>query len=172
MDLAQIPKNIVTYFREFNWAKIHTKMMRFLNKVLYFLVVVVFFQSIGVIIPIAVDFFQSGKVNVSSNVVSFNILTYSASIFLASLVKRILVFVDDDKYKHKKLEVLVLIIVTIFESLLIFGAYYNIYHQCYEAAIKYSIIIMILAWVMWWIASQKDSITDPYSAIGGKFEEA
>lgn len=173
MGLTHIPNNIRSYFRSMNWARVRDNMRKFLNKILYFLIVVVFLQSIGVIIPIAVDFFKhEGFSGLSTSIVSYNILTYSASIFLASLVKRVLVFVDDEKYIHKKLEILILIIVSIMQSGLIFYAYYNIYYKDYDAAIFYSLIIMVLAWVMWWIASQKDTITDPYSAIGGKFEEA
>lgn len=143
--------------------------MKILNKTLYFFLVVVILQAIGIIIPVGVSTIRTGDfTNLPLNVVSFNMITYSASIFLASLVKRILVFVDDEKYKHKKLEILLLVILLLIQTSIFFGAYFYIYQESFDAAIKFSIITVLLSWIMWWVASQQDNITDPYSAIGGK----
>lgn len=143
--------------------------MKFVNKVLYFIIVVVLFQAVGVIIPIVIDYAQNeGITFFSKSVTPYNLATYAISIFLVAMVKRVLVFVDDSKYRHKKLEILLLTLLLLIQGVLIFFTYSNIYHENFDRALMLNLFVVMISWLLWWWAFKDDTITDPFSALGGK----
>ena len=149
-------------------GKLVAFLLEILKRLPYFLITIVFFGSLGVTIPIAIDYFKNKEFTPYSLFITpNNLITYSLSIFLVSLIDRFIFLLKKDRYKHKVAEFLFLVIGAIVQSLLVFLAMLNIYHQNFWLALQFSFFITGLSYINWWIVKKKDKDIDPYSALGG-----
>lgn len=142
--------------------------MKIVNQILYFVFTIVILSTIGVWLPLSIDYFPANKVSAKSlESLPGNLLTYYLSIFFVALVDRVLFLVRDNAYKHKITEILLAGVVAFICLTLTYFAFSKIYQKDYESAVHYCLYATVLSFVLWWIANYKDSKADPYSTLGG-----
>lgn len=140
-----------------------------LNQVLYFIIAVIIFSSIGVWLPLLIDFFNYNSVSDKTIVIIPNsIISYSLSIFTIGLIDRILFMVDMQMYRHKKLEILVSVIVIILVSIFVFETFRALKNNLVDNAIIYSVIASLISYITWWIANYKGTKVNPVDSLGGE----
>ena len=140
-----------------------------INKILYFVLAIIVFSSLGVVLPLAFDYFKNDSLtSMSLNVIPNNLITYGLAIFFVASIDRIIQFIDDKNYKHKKIEVLIIVLIVLIEITLLYFTFQKLHHSDLTCAGILALCLCLLGYVMWWIANRKDTKTDPLSAIGGK----
>jgi uncharacterized BrkB/YihY/UPF0761 family membrane protein len=154
-------------------ANIFTFLKDKYNLILYFLIAVVGFGSIGVWLPMFIDWFA----NTSDDSTTFsettnkstpgNIITYFLSIFLVSLIDRILYVIDKENYKHRKTEIFISLLVIVAVIYFVLKSFKYLRMNDLESANTYALLGASVSFVIWWIANYQDKKTDPYSALGG-----
>lgn len=133
----------------------------------YFLLTVVILGGLGVTLPLAIDYFKNDALtDYSLELAPNNLITYSISIFLVAFVDRMRYLIKDDRYKHKELEFIFLIIGVFGQAVLVFLAFKNIYHEDYQTSLKICYWITGLSFLLWWVVRKNDGAIDPYSALG------
>jgi uncharacterized BrkB/YihY/UPF0761 family membrane protein len=143
------------------------------NLILYFLIAVLGFGSIGVWLPMFIDWFAHN----SNDATTFsettnkstpgNIITYFLSIFLVSLIDRILYIVDKENYKHRKTEIFISLLVIVAVTYFVLKSFKYLRMNDLESANIYALVGAGISFVIWWIANYQDKKTDPYDALGG-----
>ena len=138
------------------------------NQFLYFLLAVVFLGSMGIWLPLAIDYFPSNKL--SKNIIASipnNLLTYYLSVFFISLIDRIRYMINDQRYKHKETEILISAIVVIICIYLTYCSFSLNYQKKYDEATQYGIYATCLSLIVWWIANAKQPKTNQIDSLGG-----
>lgn len=143
------------------------------NLIVYFLLTIVGCGSLGVWFPMLLDWFAHDPKN--PNILSDatnkgmpnNIITYFLSIFLVSLIDRILYVIDKEDYKHRKTEIFISIVIFIAVAYFVLNSFRFLRMNDLASANKYALIGAAISFIVWWIANYQDTKTDPYSALGG-----
>jgi uncharacterized protein YacL len=143
--------------------------MKIINKILYFILTVVALGSMGVWLPLAIDYFKSYSLNKETlKILPGNILTYCVSLFFIAILDRIIHIIKDESCKHKITELLVMGFVIILCAILTYFSFRSINFEEFDKATKYALIATFLAYIVWWIANWKDEKVDPFDSLGGK----
>lgn len=146
-------------------------MRKLTNQIVYFVFAIVVLASMGVWLPIIIDVFNFSMIRTETfNIIPNNILSYSLSIFSIAVIDRFIYMVDLDRYKHKKLEVLISFIVVLVVGVFVFMTFYSLKNNNASAAMYYSIIGSCISFIMWWFANYKDTKLNPYDVLGGQVQ--
>lgn len=138
---------------------------------LYFLLTIVAFSSLGVTLPLVLDHYDLGFISEEScKMISSNLITYSVVIFATSLVDRVIQLFKKGTFHSKALEFLILLI------LVVGGAFYLAYNSMWfmkfdaiSNSIEYAIYFTLLTWALWFYVKTRDSGYNNYSSLGGDF---
>lgn len=138
--------------------------MRLITVILYFVVAIIVFASLGVTIPYVLETLKDGKHSIEG--LNQNIVTYYIALFASASLDLILKFTDKNK-SYKKPLILTLIVLNI----LVFGGtgyiLYNNSKGIYKE-IPFSIILgAIVSFIVWWWAHYEDDSFNPTSSLGG-----
>jgi len=145
------------------------------NLVLYFLITVVFFGSIGVWLPMLIDWFNNNPKDASVKIITDetyhstpnNIITYFLSVFSIALIDRILYIIDKKDYKHRKTEIFASLIIVVAVAFFVLKSFKLIKANDIENAIQFSIYGALISYAIWWIANFNDTKSDPSNSLGG-----
>jgi|JI10StandDraft_1071094.scaffolds.fasta_scaffold1092141_2 hypothetical protein len=143
------------------------------NLILYFFIAIVGFGSIGVWLPMLLDWFMHNSepqvlTKATKEGTPNNIVTYFLSIFLVSLIDRILNVIDKEDYKHRKTEIIISIIILVAVAYCVLKSYKLVRMNDFDSANSYALIGAGISYLIWWIANYQDKKTDPYVTLGGQ----
>jgi hypothetical protein len=146
----------------FNPSYIH--IMRNLTFILYFVLAIVLFASIGVSLPYCFETLKDGKHSIQD--LNQNIVTYFIAIFVSASLDYLLKL-SDDKGAHRKPVILTVCIV----NALIFWMTAYILYENSKGNIKevsgLAIFGVLASYIMWMVANYKNSTFDVTSTLGG-----
>jgi len=138
--------------------------MRILTVSLYFIFAIVILASIGVSLPYIFDNINNDE-NIIKNL-NQNLVTYFIAILVSASLDYVLRLIDDNVSYKKP----VILTVCIFNTAIFFMTAF-ILHGNSKPGVKeisgWTIIGVILAFIMWWIANFKNTSFDNNSPIGG-----
>jgi len=142
------------------------------NRILYFILAVMIISSVGIWIPLAIDYFPDSKISEDTlNVLPSNILTYYLSILFIGLIDRILYLIRNREYKHIITEILILGLITAFVIFITYLSFKNIASKDFYYATIYAFIGAATSYIIWWLANFNDKKVDPINALGGEINE-
>lgn len=140
--------------------------MKLINQLLYFVFTIIILGSVGVWLPLAIDFFPTNTLSPESyTTFPSNLLTYYLSIFFIALVDRVIYIVKEDDYKHKITEVLIFGFIALACFGLTYFAFSKIYQKQYDSAFSYCFWATMLSFIVWWVANRKDEKMTPGDAV-------
>lgn len=144
-------------------------MEKFVNTLLYFILVVILFGSSGIWAPVVLNIFS--KKDIVLKDVYQNFSTFIIALIAAGCVDLIISNLKNEKKKNKIGHVLFIILILIISLALIFLEFYWILQGCNEHA-KYGIIVgATLAITLWWISNWNSEKYNSYNALGGEINQ-
>ena len=145
--------------------------MRFITITLYFIFVIVFLSSIGVSLPYIFD-----SINKSPDIIknlNQNIITYIVAILVSASLDFVLKLIDR-KVSYRKAGILTITILNVAVLISVSIVLYKNSNNQIKEISTLTIIGIILAYVMWWIANYRNSnfdINDATSTLGGSTDK-
>ena len=139
--------------------------MRYLGLFLYFLIAVAFFGSIGVWLPMTIDYFPEEILSKEAyNAIPNNLLTYYLSVFFVAIGDRMYKVIDDGSYVYKKIELSVLVICSILCCALTYYVFMRIQQQNFPAALGLCKLGALMSFIAWAYANRNDEKMNPNNA--------
>lgn len=142
------------------------------NLILYFLIAIVAFGSIGVWLPFVLDWLKADPKSASSisdntwMSTPNNIVTYYLSILLIAFIDRLMFIIDKNDYAHRKTEIFISTIVMLLVACCVLKTYKLVNARDISLANSWAITGACISYIIWWIANFNETKTDPYSAFG------
>lgn len=138
--------------------------MRLITVILYFILAIIVFASIGVTLPYCFETFKGGAHSIES--LNQNIVTYFIAIFVSASLDYILRLIDDQA-SHRKPAILFVCLINVGVFLMAAYILYTNSKGNVGSISGWSILGVLIAYLMWWIANIKNSSFDINSSLGG-----
>lgn len=132
-----------------------------------FFIAIFFLNSIGIWLPIAVDWYQYSMItSVTCDSIPYNLTTYFLGLVTVSVYDRIRFLFKMTNYDHKELEFSIWVIVG-FVSV-VYGIYLmkQIKDRQIEYAIKVGLWGVLISYAIWWIVYFERPKSSAYGALG------
>lgn len=150
------------------------------NLIIYFVSTVCILGSVGVWLPMLIDWFIGNSDPKGVGILSKetyrstpnNIITYFLSVFSIAVIDRVLHIIDKKDYKYRKTEILVSLVVIGLVGFFVLKSFRFIRLGDIDSAISFSIYGAVLSYVIWWIANYHDTRSDPDESLGGNPEKS
>jgi hypothetical protein len=140
----------------------------FFIKLFYFIGAIVLLGSIGIWFSISIDYLPDGVLTKETkDAIPGNILTYGLAILTVAIVDRCRWLIRNKFYDYRELEFLAIIPVFLGGLWLAYYSLHYSFKKDLEQANFYAKCTTLLAYILWWIASSKDSHIEPTNAMGG-----
>lgn len=135
----------------------------------YFVVAILFFGSMGIWLPIAIDNYNLNKIAEETyKSLPSNILTYSLGIFLIAAIDRMIhLLFKTSKYSNNVLEFFGIIFALFGTGALVFFSLKSLKNTLIDDAIFYAKYVAFVAWLAWFYVKLQGSKTNNFSPIGG-----
>ena len=148
-----------------HWPKIDW--MKLSEQIVYFLLAIVLFNSIGIWFPLIVDYYSSTSVTSATfNATPYNLMTYFMGLASVALVDRIKRLMRTKDYPAKFLEFLLWVFVGLIFLGFVFFVMKYIKDKQVSEAIHLSLYGTLLAYVLWWFAYYQPVKDSSYGALG------
>jgi len=136
----------------------------------YFVFAVAIFGSMGVWLPIAIDWYNLSQITEATNKsLPSNILTYSLGIFLVAAIDRIIhLLFKTGKYSSNVLEFFGILMALLVTAILVYFSLRCLRNTLIEDAMLYAMYIAFIAWFAWFYVKLQGAKADNYSPIGGR----
>ena len=126
--------------------------MRALTIILYFVLAIIIFASIGVTLPYCFETLKDGHHSIQD--LNQNIVTYFIAIFVSASLDYILRLIDDQASHRKPVILLICLVNVIVFIMTAYILYTNAKGNIVEIS-GWSIIGVLISYIMWWIANFK-----------------
>lgn len=137
---------------------------------IYFIITIAFLGSIGVWLPVFLDDYNLNYIsNETFSAIASNTITYSLSIFLVSIIDRILrLFINTSPYHNNVLEFFSILILVIITAFTVYLTLKDIKQSLYISAIWKSLIVTMIAWLYWLYVKFISNRGNSFDSIGGQ----
>lgn len=138
--------------------------MNTVTKILYFIVAIVLFSSIGVTIPLIIDCMRNDS-EVLENL-NQNLITYYVAIFVTCCLDIVIKLFNDDKPNAKP----IFLALTILNVLVLVGSGFLIGYNENKVSI-FVVFGVILSYIIWWIGNYNNPDLNANNATGGSTQK-
>lgn len=132
-----------------------------LTKILYFILAIVLLASIGVTVPVILDYINNSP-DILKNL-NQNLITYYIAIFVTSSLDIVIKLFDVNEKPEKKP---IFLGIAIFNIILLVGSSFLIAYN--KNSISYFVILgVILSYIIWWLCNYDNENLKAESSLGG-----
>jgi hypothetical protein len=145
------------------------KFKNLLILIAYFIVVIAFFGSMGIWLPMVIDDYNLNTISEETiKSLPSNILTYSLGIFLIAVIDRIIhLLFKTSEFSNNVLEFFGIIFAILGTGTLVFLSLKSLKNSLVEDAILYAKYVAFVSWFLWFYVKLKGSRANNFAAIGG-----
>lgn len=138
------------------------------EQIFYFIIAIMVFNSIGVWLPAAIDYYNSTTVSKAVyESTPLNLMTYFLGLITVGIIDRIKKLFKMTNHPFKSIEFYGWIIFVVIITIVVFFLMKNVKDKNTSKAIDCSIIGLFAAYIVWWISYYMPPSSDPYSSLGG-----
>ncbi|WP_273015976.1 MULTISPECIES: hypothetical protein [Leeuwenhoekiella] len=144
-------------------------MEKFLNLILYFLIAILFIGTMGIWLPVCIDYFSEEKIDKYSFLQ--NSATYFISIAVAGCLELTKSVIENINLKNKVGLVFLSVLVLLVSIALVVLAIVFSIKENFGVGIWIVSAGIILSWILWWLSNFQKGDVNPANALGGNIEE-